>query len=185
MTRCGRRGRQPPHARRVCSPNPSHFIARRDWGRAVRIDTRNEPSHSPYHDEQARDLERGEVWRRARSPGFAYESATVPGHCGAGNGRAGGFSGLGAGGCDGGQPFFRSRGGQGGARDFLGFSYETAELSDQAFFAADNSELVSLFKVLSSEGVLRLGGNSSEFCWWKTKPDDKPPELARVRPACG
>jgi hypothetical protein len=62
-------------------------------------------------------------------------------------------------------------------RDFLGFSYETAELSDPDFFAADNKELVSLFKALSSEGVLRLGGNSSEFCWWKTKPDDKPPEL--------
>ena len=62
-------------------------------------------------------------------------------------------------------------------RDYLGFSYETVQLSDPTFFAADNKDLVSLFKAMSSEGVLRLGGNSSEFCWWKTKPDDKPPEL--------
>lgn len=62
-------------------------------------------------------------------------------------------------------------------RDYLGFSYETVQLADPTFFAADNKDLVSLFKALSSEGVLRLGGNSSEFCWWKTKADDKPPEL--------
>ena len=62
-------------------------------------------------------------------------------------------------------------------RDYLGFSYETVQLADPTFFAADNKELVSLFKALSSEGVLRLGGNSSEFCWWKTKADDQPPEL--------
>ena len=62
-------------------------------------------------------------------------------------------------------------------RDYLGFSYETVQLADPSFFAADNRELVSLFRALSSEGVLRLGGNSSEFCWWKTRDTDKPPEL--------
>ena len=62
-------------------------------------------------------------------------------------------------------------------RNYLGFSYETVQLADPTFFASDNKDLVSLFKALSSEGVLRLGGNSSEFCWWKTKADDKPPEL--------
>jgi hypothetical protein len=61
--------------------------------------------------------------------------------------------------------------------DYLGFSYESTELADPAFFAADNSELVSLFKTLAPEGILRLGGNSSEFCWWKAKEADRPPEL--------
>ena len=61
--------------------------------------------------------------------------------------------------------------------DYLGFSCETAQLADPTFFAADNRELVSLFKALTPEGILRLGGNSSEFCWWKTGAADQPPEL--------
>ncbi len=62
-------------------------------------------------------------------------------------------------------------------RDYLGLSYESAQLADPAFFAADNRELVSLFASLTSDGVLRIGGNSSEFCWWKTGAADKPPDL--------
>jgi hypothetical protein len=62
-------------------------------------------------------------------------------------------------------------------RDYLGFSYETVQLSDPTFFATENRQLVALFRALSSEGVLRIGGNSSEFCWWKTSAADKPPEL--------
>jgi hypothetical protein len=61
--------------------------------------------------------------------------------------------------------------------NYLGFSCETAQLADPTFFAADNHELVSLFKALTPEGILRLGGNSSEFCWWKTSATDQPPEL--------
>jgi hypothetical protein len=61
--------------------------------------------------------------------------------------------------------------------DYLGFSCETVQLADPTFFAPDNHELVSLFKTLTPKGILRLGGNSSEFCWWKTKDTDKAPEL--------
>jgi hypothetical protein len=61
--------------------------------------------------------------------------------------------------------------------DYLGFSYESAQLADPTFFAEDNHELISLFGLLSEKGVLRIGGNSSEFCWWKAKPEDRPPEL--------
>ena len=61
--------------------------------------------------------------------------------------------------------------------NYLGFSCETVQLSDPSFFAADNRELVSLFQSLTPEGILRLGGNSSEFCWWKSKGTDHPPEL--------
>jgi hypothetical protein len=61
--------------------------------------------------------------------------------------------------------------------DYLGFSCETSQLADPTFFAADNQELVSLFQTLAPEGILRMGGNSSEFCWWKTKAIDQPPAL--------
>ena len=61
--------------------------------------------------------------------------------------------------------------------DYLGFSCETVQLADPTFFDPENHELVSLFKELTTKGILRLGGNSSEFCWWKTSPDDKPPQL--------
>lgn len=59
--------------------------------------------------------------------------------------------------------------------DYVGFSYETVQLADPTFFAADNRELVALFRALSPQGVLRIGGNSSEFCWWQTRPDQTPP----------
>ena len=61
--------------------------------------------------------------------------------------------------------------------DYVGFSYETAQLADPDFFAEDNKQLISLFRSLSDHGVLRIGGNSSEFCWWRARPDDHPPEL--------
>jgi len=59
--------------------------------------------------------------------------------------------------------------------DYGGFSYETVQLADPTFFAADNRELVALFRALTPHGILRLGGNSSEFCWWKTRPDQLSP----------
>jgi hypothetical protein len=59
--------------------------------------------------------------------------------------------------------------------DYNGFSYETVQLADPSFFAADNRELVAIFRALSPRGVLRIGGNSSEFCWWRTRPDQPAP----------
>lgn len=61
--------------------------------------------------------------------------------------------------------------------DYLGFSCELSQLADPTFFAADNRELVSLFQTLTLGGILRLGGNSSEFCWWKASASDQPPQL--------
>ena len=61
--------------------------------------------------------------------------------------------------------------------DYVGLSYESSQLADPNFFAADNRELVSLFRSLASQGVLRIGGNSSEFCWWKGNASDRPPEM--------
>lgn len=56
------------------------------------------------------------------------------------------------------------------AQDFTGLSYESAQLSDAAFFAADNAQLVELIAGLGEHGVLRIGGNTSEYCFWKHDP---------------
>jgi len=61
--------------------------------------------------------------------------------------------------------------------NFIGFSYELAQLKDPKFFSASNTELVKLFKILSPKGVLRLGGNSSESCWLKVDPTTTAPQL--------
>jgi hypothetical protein len=69
--------------------------------------------------------------------------------------------------------------------DFVGLSYEVQQLADPTFFSAQNSGLIREFKALSSTGVLRLGGNTSEFAYWKPKPDSPQPEHPRVREVVG
>src|ERR1700730_4492906 len=69
--------------------------------------------------------------------------------------------------------------------DFVGLSYEVQQLVDPSFFSAQNSGLIREFKALSSTGVLRLGGNTSEFAYWKPKPDSPEPEHPRVREVAG
>lgn len=50
--------------------------------------------------------------------------------------------------------------------DFTGLSYETAQLSQPEFFSPDNEELVGFIRRLGASGVLRIGGNTSEYCYW-------------------
>jgi hypothetical protein len=69
--------------------------------------------------------------------------------------------------------------------DFVGLSYEVQQLADPSFFSAQNRGLVGEFKALSSTGVLRLGGNTSEFAYWKPAPDSPEPEHPQVREAEG
>jgi hypothetical protein len=69
--------------------------------------------------------------------------------------------------------------------DFVGLSYEVQQLADPIFFSAQNSGLTREFKALSSTGVLRLGGNTSEFAYWKPKPDSPEPEHPQVREVVG
>ena len=45
-------------------------------------------------------------------------------------------------------------------------SYETLELLDPTFFAADNHGLVRLLRELNPHGVLRIGGNTSDDTVW-------------------
>lgn len=50
--------------------------------------------------------------------------------------------------------------------DFTGLSYETSQLSDPAFFAPENGALAGFHRHLGAAGVLRIGGNTSEFSVW-------------------
>jgi len=69
-------------------------------------------------------------------------------------------------------------------RNFIGFSYETQQLTDPSFFTPANSQLVDLFRQLSPHGVLRLGGNTSEFSWWRPTSDSvMPPRQAHAQAA--
>lgn len=69
--------------------------------------------------------------------------------------------------------------------DFVGLSYEVQQLADPAFFSGQNSGLIREFKALSSGGVLRLGGNTSEFGYWKPAADSSEPEHPQVREVVG
>ena len=69
--------------------------------------------------------------------------------------------------------------------DFVGLSYEVQQLADPSFFSAQNSGLIREFQALSSTGVLRLGGNTSEFAYWKPKTDSPEPEHPQVREVVG
>jgi hypothetical protein len=60
--------------------------------------------------------------------------------------------------------------------DFVGLSYEVQQLVDPSFFSPENTGLIRQFKALSRGGVLRLGGNTSEFAWWKATPGSPEPE---------
>lgn len=52
-------------------------------------------------------------------------------------------------------------------RDFCGLSVEKAQLSDPAYYHPANASLIAFHRRLSPQGVLRIGGNTSEFCWWQ------------------
>src|ERR1017187_3051141 len=69
--------------------------------------------------------------------------------------------------------------------DFVGLSYEVQQLADPSFFAASNIGLIRQFKALAPRGVLRLGGNTSEFAWWKATPGSPEPEHPQTRVVAG
>ena len=50
--------------------------------------------------------------------------------------------------------------------DFTGLSYESSQLSHPWFFSAENHDLIQFFCTLGDHGVLRLGGNMSEYTVW-------------------
>ena len=67
-------------------------------------------------------------------------------------------------------------------RDFSGLSYENTQLYNPNYFSAKNTALVQAFKGLSGAGVLRLGGNLSNSCRWKSEagPFETPQQTAII-----
>jgi len=59
--------------------------------------------------------------------------------------------------------------------NFVGVSYETQQLSEPHFFSPENRGLIEQFRALSPAGVLRLGGNTSDYGFWKPTPQSKMP----------
>jgi len=66
--------------------------------------------------------------------------------------------------------------------DYTGLSYESAQLANPAFFAAENSSLVALVRKLGGQGVLRLGGGTSEFTAFTTQEQTGTPPFDAVGP---
>ena len=69
--------------------------------------------------------------------------------------------------------------------DFIGLSYEVQQLVDPTFFSEKNTGLIEQFKALATNGVLRLGGNTSEFGWFKPTPNSPEPEHPQTREVQG
>jgi hypothetical protein len=69
--------------------------------------------------------------------------------------------------------------------DFVGLSYEVQQLTDPSFFSAANTGLIRQFRALSPHGVLRLGGNTSEFGWFKPTLDSPEPQHPQTREVQG
>lgn len=60
--------------------------------------------------------------------------------------------------------------------NFTGLSYEAGQLAKPDFFAPSNTGLTALVRQLGTRGVLRIGGNSSEFSMWS--PNGAPVDAA-------
>ena len=61
------------------------------------------------------------------------------------------------------------------AADFTGLSYETSQLSDPTFFSPQNAALAGFHRRLGASGILRIGGNTSEFSvWTRTSAPTRP-----------
>ena len=61
--------------------------------------------------------------------------------------------------------------------NFIGLSYETNELTNPTFFSPDNKGLIEQFRTLSTNGVLRIGGNTSDIGYWKPTPTSPAPTI--------
>jgi hypothetical protein len=59
--------------------------------------------------------------------------------------------------------------------EFVGLSYESAQLANPDFFSATNESLVRIFRELAPRGNLRLGGGSSEYTTYSDEKPSSPP----------
>jgi len=60
--------------------------------------------------------------------------------------------------------------------DYIGLSYESGQLAYPDFFSPRNTALIQMFRTLNPAGVLRLGGNLSEFTLWSETEPATPPD---------
>src|SRR5215207_4463369 len=58
--------------------------------------------------------------------------------------------------------------------DFIGLSYESALLVNADYFSLDNRSVHGLLRTLWPNGVLRIGGNTSERTFWRDAPAAPP-----------
>lgn len=65
--------------------------------------------------------------------------------------------------------------------DFTGLSYETAQLGDPTFFSPANTELIGFIRRLGRSGVLRIGGNTSEYSYWSPQGTQTESQTTRER----
>ncbi|MDP9050012.1 MAG: hypothetical protein M3O31_04715, partial [Acidobacteriota bacterium] len=63
--------------------------------------------------------------------------------------------------------------------NFVGLSFETQQLSDPTFFSPANTGLIAQLRALAPHGVLRLGGNTSDYGFWKPTAASVPPPRAK------
>jgi len=66
--------------------------------------------------------------------------------------------------------------------DFLGLSYEAAQLANPAFFSPANRALIALFRELSPSGNLRIGGGSSAYATYAPDAPAGPPPFETFGP---
>jgi hypothetical protein len=71
------------------------------------------------------------------------------------------------------------------APDFTGLSYETSQLSDPSFFSRQNAPLAAFHRRLGPAGILRLGGNTSEFSVWSPTAASNPSAPEALGPDTG
>lgn len=61
-------------------------------------------------------------------------------------------------------------------RDFVGLSYEMRQIADPACFSPHNKQLIEQLRTLAPQGVLRLGGNTSDSSYWQPTADSPMPQ---------
>ena len=59
--------------------------------------------------------------------------------------------------------------------EFVGLSYESAQLANPEFFSAKNQALIQIFRDLTLRGNLRIGGGSSEYTTYSDELPSNPP----------
>ena len=59
--------------------------------------------------------------------------------------------------------------------DFIGLSYESAILAGGDYFTPSNTSLLGLIGLLGPNGVIRVGGNTSERTVWRVRDEPAPP----------